>query len=124
MPRQWRGGRYQLFADLDAARLDNGERIPMAQVRKIACDSGIIPILLGSRSQIYDVGRRTRTINAGLRRILVARDKAAPTPAAPDHPNTPKRTTSGHGPTEAKPTSTTSSCSASYADVGIMPAPS
>jgi hypothetical protein len=64
----------KLRAGIGTARLDNGEHIPMNQVRKIACDSGIIPVLLGSRSQIYDVGRKTRTINAGLRRVLVARD--------------------------------------------------
>ncbi len=70
----------KLRAGIGTARLDNGEHIPMAQVRKIACDSGIIPMLLGSRSQIHDVGRKTRTINSGLRRILVARDKGCAFP--------------------------------------------
>jgi hypothetical protein len=42
----------KLRAGTGTALLDNGEHIPMAQVRKIACDSGIIPMLLGSRSQI------------------------------------------------------------------------
>ena len=70
----------KLHAAIGTARLDNGEHIPMRQVRKIACDSGVIPILLGSRSQIYDVGRKTRTINAGLRRALVARDRGCAFP--------------------------------------------
>ena len=70
----------KLRAGIGTARLDNGERIPMNQVRKIACDSGVIPMLLGSRSQIHDVGRKTRTINAGLRRILVARDRGCAFP--------------------------------------------
>ncbi|WP_052685205.1 HNH endonuclease signature motif containing protein [Lentzea aerocolonigenes] len=83
------GERVQLTVTVDydklrqgigTARLDNGEHIPMNQVRKIACDSGIIPMLLGSRSQIHDVGRKTRTINAGLRRMLVARDKGCAFP--------------------------------------------
>ncbi|MGW6934459.1 DUF222 domain-containing protein [Lentzea sp. NPDC054927] len=64
----------KLRTGIGTARLDNGEHIPMNQVRKIACEAGIIPMLLGSRSQIHDVGRKTRTINAGLRRMLVARD--------------------------------------------------
>jgi hypothetical protein len=64
----------KLRAGIGTARLDNGEHIPMKQVRRIACDAGVIPMLLGSRSQIHDVGRKTRTINAGLRRMLVARD--------------------------------------------------
>lgn len=64
----------KLREGIGTARLDNGEHIPMNQVRKVACDTGIIPMLLGSRSQVHDVGRKTRTINAGLRRMLVARD--------------------------------------------------
>ncbi len=70
----------KLRAGIGTARLDNGEHIPMHQVRKIACDSGIIPMLLGARSQVHDVGRKTRTINAGLRRMLVARDKGCAFP--------------------------------------------
>ncbi|MFD4639640.1 DUF222 domain-containing protein [Lentzea sp. NPDC058436] len=70
----------KLRANIGTALLDNGEHLPMNQVRKIACDAGIIPTLLGNRSQIYDVGRRTRAINAGLRRVLVARDKGCAFP--------------------------------------------
>ncbi|SFR22518.1 HNH endonuclease [Lentzea waywayandensis] len=83
------GERVQLTVTVDydklrtaigTALLDNGEHLPMNQVRKIACDAGIIPTLLGSNSQIYDVGRKTRAINAGLRRVLVARDKGCAFP--------------------------------------------
>ncbi|SMD19780.1 HNH endonuclease signature motif containing protein [Lentzea albidocapillata] len=70
----------KLRENIGTALLDNGEHLPMAQVRKMACDAGIIPTLLGSRSQIHDVGRKTRTINAGLRRVLVARDKGCAFP--------------------------------------------
>jgi Domain of unknown function (DUF222)/HNH endonuclease len=70
----------KLRAGIGAARLDNGDHIPMKQIRKIACDSGIIPMVMGSRSQIYDVGRKTRAINAGMRRMLVARDKGCTFP--------------------------------------------
>lgn len=70
----------KLRAAIGTARLDNGEHIPMRQVRKIACDAAVIPMLLGSRSQIHDVGRKTRAINAGLRRMLVARDKGCAFP--------------------------------------------
>ena len=40
----------------------------------MACDAGIIPAVYGSDSQILDFGRLTRTIPAGLRRYIVARD--------------------------------------------------
>lgn len=77
----------KLRAGIGTARLDNGEHIPMNQVRKIACDSGIVPTLLGSRSQVYDVGRKTRTINAGLRRVLVARDRGCAFPGCTRPPS-------------------------------------
>jgi hypothetical protein len=77
----------KLRAGIGTARLDNGEHIPMNQVRRIACDSGVIPMVLGSRSQVYDVGRKTRTINAGLRRILVARDRGCSFPGCTRPPS-------------------------------------
>ncbi|MCG8923447.1 HNH endonuclease signature motif containing protein [Lentzea sp. CC55] len=76
-----------LRAGIGAARLDNGERIPMHQVRKIACDCAVIPMVLGTRSQVHDVGRRTRTINAGLRRVLVARDRGCTFPGCTRPPS-------------------------------------
>ncbi|GGU79215.1 HNH endonuclease signature motif containing protein [Lentzea flava] len=56
------------------AVLDNGERIPADQVRQLACSAGIIPMVMGSKSQPLDVGRRSRLFTAGIRRALVARD--------------------------------------------------
>ncbi|MFS8103352.1 HNH endonuclease, partial [Lentzea alba] len=70
----------KLRTAIGTARLDNGEHIPMDKVRKIACDAGVIPMVLGSRSQIHDVGRKTRALNAGLRRMLVARDSGCAFP--------------------------------------------
>ncbi|MFC3896189.1 DUF222 domain-containing protein [Lentzea rhizosphaerae] len=90
------GERVQLTITVDydnlrtaigTGRLDNGEHVPMNQIRKIACDSGVIPMVLGSRSQIYDVGHKTRTINAGLRRILIARDKGCTFPGCTRPPS-------------------------------------
>jgi hypothetical protein len=40
----------------------------------MACDAGIIPAVYGADSETLDFGRRTRTISAGLRHFLVARD--------------------------------------------------
>ncbi|SER86545.1 HNH endonuclease [Lentzea xinjiangensis] len=77
----------ELRAGIGAALLDNGEHLPMNQVRKIACDSGVIPMLLGSRSQVHDVGRKTRTINVGLRRVLVARDRGCTFPGCTRPPH-------------------------------------
>jgi hypothetical protein len=44
-------------------------------VRRMACDAGIIPIVLGSRSEVLDIGRRSRTVPAAIRRALIQRDQ-------------------------------------------------
>ncbi|MET8765322.1 DUF222 domain-containing protein [Lentzea sp. NPDC004782] len=73
--------RYDDLADqLGQGMLDNGERIPAAEVRKLACNAGIIPLILGEKSQPMDIGRKTRSFPAGIRRVLVARDKGCAFP--------------------------------------------
>src|SRR6266581_6818439 len=42
--------------------------------RRLACDAQVIPMVLGSRSEVLDVGRTTRTIPTAIRRALVQRD--------------------------------------------------
>ncbi|MEV6244182.1 DUF222 domain-containing protein [Lentzea sp. NPDC051838] len=69
-----------LAAKTGDALLDNGERIPAAQVRQLACNAGVIPLVLGGQSQPMDIGRKTRTFPAGIRRILVARDRGCAFP--------------------------------------------
>lgn len=56
------------------AMLDTRERIPAALVRRLACNAGVIPVVLGGRSEPMNVGRRSRTFTAGIRRLLVVRD--------------------------------------------------
>ena len=54
----------QLLADLDHAgvcTLDTGGRITAAEARRLACTAGIIPVVLGGKSQVLDVGRKTPT---------------------------------------------------------------
>jgi len=42
--------------------------------RRIACDAGVIPIVLGSDGEPFDVGRRHRIVHPALRRALAVRD--------------------------------------------------
>jgi len=42
--------------------------------RRIACDAGIIPIVLGSDGEPFDVGRKHRIVHPALRRALAVRD--------------------------------------------------
>jgi hypothetical protein len=73
--------RYEdLAAQVGRGMLDNRERVPAELVRQLACDAGIIPLVLGERSQPMNIGRKTRTFPAGIRRILVARDRGCAFP--------------------------------------------
>jgi Domain of unknown function (DUF222) len=49
-----------LMGDLKAARLDTGEHISAGQARLVACEAGIIPAVLGGKSEVLDLGRSRR----------------------------------------------------------------
>lgn len=57
-----------------AATLDTGDRITAAEARRLACEAGIIPAVLNSRSQILDLGRKTRFHTEPQRIALMLRD--------------------------------------------------
>jgi len=57
-----------LLGGLKAARLDTGESISAGQARRLACEAGIIPAVLGGKSQVLDLGR-TRRFHTGAQRI-------------------------------------------------------
>jgi hypothetical protein len=48
----------------------NGEPVSAATVRRLACDAGIIPAVLGSASEVLDLGRKTSTWSVAQRRAL------------------------------------------------------
>ncbi len=67
----------QLLAELDAAgvcTLDAGGRISAAEARRLACTAGIIPMVLGGKSQVLDVGRKRRLHPEGMRVAMGVRD--------------------------------------------------
>ena len=49
-----------LMGGLKAAHLDTGESISPGQARRLACEAGIIPAVLGGKSQVLDLGRKKR----------------------------------------------------------------
>ena len=62
---------YQHLLDgLGAARLDTGVHISPGEARRLSCNAGIIPAVLGGRSQPLDLGRTARFHNAGQRHGL------------------------------------------------------
>ena len=69
------------FTDLKAMGRDAtgdlqfGDGLSASAVRRLACDAGIIPIVLGSKSELLDVGREERFVTRAIRRALNHRDK-------------------------------------------------
>ncbi len=64
-----------LLGELSAnpiTRLGSGAAIPVADARRLACDAGIIPAVLGSPSQPLDVGRISRLATSAQRAALRA----------------------------------------------------
>lgn len=57
-----------------------GEVLPPSAVRRMACDAGIIPVVLGGDSEILDLGRSVRLFTPGQKRALWLRDKGCTYP--------------------------------------------
>jgi hypothetical protein len=55
--------------------LDGGSLLGPETVRKLACDAGVIPIVLGGDSEILDVGRSQRLFTAAQAKALWLRDR-------------------------------------------------
>ena len=49
-------------------------------IRKIACDADIIPVLLGGKGQVLDIGRASRVFPPHIRKAITARDQGCAFP--------------------------------------------
>lgn len=67
------GGRFGADA-WGVGVLGSGWSIGPQTARRLACDAGIVPLLLASPSEPLDIGRLSRTVPSALRRALVFRD--------------------------------------------------
>ncbi|WP_282006654.1 HNH endonuclease signature motif containing protein [Propioniciclava sinopodophylli] len=63
-----------------AGVLASGEQVTAGELRRLACDANIVPIVLGSASQPLDVGRDQRLVTPAIRKALEQRDKACAFP--------------------------------------------
>jgi len=63
----------RLLSGLGSASLDTGARISAAEARRLACCAGIIPMVLGGRSQPLDLGRESRLFSKAQRVALSQR---------------------------------------------------
>lgn len=59
---------------LGVGQLDSGDRLSADQVRRLACDARILPVVLGGTGQVLDAGRSCRLFTGPLRRAIIIRD--------------------------------------------------
>jgi hypothetical protein len=60
--------------------LNTGEQVSAQQARLLACDAGILPMVMGGDSVPLDVGRERRLFTGQLRALLIARDQGCAFP--------------------------------------------
>ncbi|HEX2894788.1 MAG TPA: DUF222 domain-containing protein [Marmoricola sp.] len=67
----------QLRAELAAAGVISSDdlRITAGEARRLACTAGIVPAVLGGRSEILNLGRQSRLFSAAQRKALRLRDR-------------------------------------------------
>jgi Domain of unknown function (DUF222) len=65
---------YQRLLDgLAGARLDTGAKTSVGEARRLACNAGILPVVLGGKSDPLDVGRERRLHTKAQRRVLASK---------------------------------------------------
>jgi 5-methylcytosine-specific restriction protein A len=70
-----------------AASLDHGSRLLPSDLRMLACDARVVPIVMSGEGQPLDVGRAMRTVPDGLRRAVAARDRGCAFPGCDRPPS-------------------------------------
>ena len=67
----------QLRSELAAAGLisSDDQRLSAGAARRLACNAGIIPVVLGGTSEVLDLGRTSRLFNRAQRKALRIRDR-------------------------------------------------
>jgi hypothetical protein len=58
-----------------------GHELPPGVLRRLACDADLVPVVLGTRSEVLDVGRTARLVTGPIWTALVARDRHCTFPA-------------------------------------------
>ena len=63
-----------------ATLLNTGDRITAREARRLACDAGILPVVMGGDSVPLDVGRERRLFTSTLRQLVIRRDEGCAFP--------------------------------------------
>lgn len=62
------------------AALEFGGTLSPASLRMLACDAGVVPVVMNGAGQPLDVGRTARVVPDGMRRAVTARDRGCAHP--------------------------------------------
>ena len=73
-------GLESLTQRLGAATLDSGQLLSPSAARRLACDAQLIPIVLGGKSQVLDVGTGRRLFTGPQRVAIEVRDRGCTWP--------------------------------------------
>ena len=65
----------QLRSGLGGAEIGIDDLISVGQARRLACTAKIIPVVLGGKSEILDLGRSSRLFSPAQRKAMAVRDK-------------------------------------------------
>jgi hypothetical protein len=66
---------HTLVSGLGSAGVSTGGRISAAEARRLACGAGILPVVLGGKSEVLDLGRSRRLFSPSQRKALDIRDR-------------------------------------------------
>ena len=64
-----------LRSGLGLAETSTGDAITAAEARRLACTAGILPVVLGGKGEVLDLGRSRRLFSPAQRRALAIRDR-------------------------------------------------
>ena len=64
----------------EAGYTPHGELISAASARRMACNAGILPLVMGGKSQPLDLGRKVRFFTKAQKRAIAARDRGCANP--------------------------------------------
>ena len=64
-----------LISGLGVAETSTGDRLTAEQARRLACQARIIPVVLGRKGEVLDLGRSARLFSPAQRKAMAIRDK-------------------------------------------------
>lgn len=70
-----------------AGLISDGQPLSAGELRRLCCDAGLLPVVLGGQSEVLDVGREHRLVTPAIRAALVLRDRGCAFPGCHARPS-------------------------------------